>query len=172
MSAGWWWPHRDFVMVRNRPNAINRDDQGRLHSVAGPAIRWRDGWALYFVHGIRVPTTVVESPETLTIHDIQGEQNVEVRRVMIERFGHERYIRESGAKLVHRDDWGTLWHAEVPGDEPLVMVEVVNATPEPGTVDVFKTYFLRVPPTMRRAKEAVAWSFGMTENEYDPVIQT
>jgi hypothetical protein len=31
---------------------------------------------------------------------------------------------------------------------------------------------LRVPPTMKRAREAVAWTFGKTEAEYQPAIET
>jgi hypothetical protein len=50
------------------------------------------------------------------------------------------------------------------------MVEVVNATPEPdGT---YATYLLRVPPTMRTAKQAVAWTFDMTEDDYHLAAQT
>src|SRR5258708_19796990 len=46
------------------------------------------------------------------------------------------------------------------------MIEVINRTPEPDSS--FKHYWLRVPPTMRTAREAVAWTFpdfwGSTEN--------
>ncbi len=50
------------------------------------------------------------------------------------------------------------------------MVEVVNASPEPdGT---FRTYFLRVPPRTATAKAGVAWTFGLTEEEYAPLRQT
>lgn len=39
-----------------------------------------------------------------------------------------------------------------------------NSTPEPdGT---FRDYFLRVPPGMVRAKQAVAWTFGVSEEDY------
>ena len=46
-------------------------------------------------------------------------------------------------------------------DEPLRVVEVVNSTPEPdGT---YRRYLLRVPPTTRTAREAVAWTFGFDD---------
>jgi hypothetical protein len=49
-----------------------------------------------------------------------------------------------------------------PGD--LRIVEVMNGTPE---VDGSrKTYWLRVPPWVRTAGEAVAWTYGMTADEY------
>ncbi len=50
------------------------------------------------------------------------------------------------------------------------MVKVVNSAPEPdGT---FKDYFLRVPPTMQTARQAVAWTFGKESHEYAPVLET
>ena len=50
------------------------------------------------------------------------------------------------------------------------MVKVVNSTPEyDGT---FKDYFLRVPPEMTRARQAIAWTFDKKETDYDPELQT
>jgi hypothetical protein len=56
------------------------------------------------------------------------------------------------------------------GDEPLVMVKVRNSTPEPD--GAYKDYFLRVPPTMRTAREAVAWTFGLEAEDYKPTQET
>lgn len=168
--SGWWWPFSDTVIMTERPVVLVRDDRYRLHCETGPAISYSDGWGIWAWHGVRVPQQVIEAPQTLSANEITIERNSEIRRVMIERFGQERYIRESGAKLIHRDDWGSLWRAELNGDEDLVMVQVTNSTPEPdGT---FKDYWLRVPPAMRRAHEAVAWTFEQKEDDYSPVVQT
>ena len=52
----------------------------------------------------------------------------------------------------------------------IVMVKVRNSTPEPdGSV---KDYWLRVPPDMKTARSAVAWTFGMERNEYAPMMET
>lgn len=32
--------------------------------------------------------------------------------------------------------------------------------------------FLRVPPDMKSPRQAVAWSFGLEEHEYDPAVET
>jgi hypothetical protein len=90
--------------------------------------------------------------------------------MLLEHYGFDRYLREVGAARLHRDAAGTLWRAEVPGDEPLVMVEVVNATREPdGTRRV---YLLRVPPETRTAQEGVAWTFGLSEEQYQPLRES
>ena len=169
-SAGWWWPRARVCLVTERPIALHRDQQGRLHHEREMAIQYPDGWGVYAVHGVRVPAQVVCHPETLTRDQVSREENVEVRRVMLERFGVERYLRESNARRVHRDDWGTLWSLPVKRDEPLTMVEVLNSTPEPD--GSYRTYFLRVPPSMRRARQAIAWTFGMQEEDYLPTQQT
>jgi hypothetical protein len=58
----------------------------------------------------------------------------------------------------------------VPGDEPIVAVEVVNSTRAPD--GSFKRYWLRVPPEMSTAREAVAWTFGLRATQYAPEKET
>jgi hypothetical protein len=55
-------------------------------------------------------------------------------------------------------------------DEPLVVVRVENSTREPDGSK--KYYFLRVPPHITRAKEAVAWTFGLDSANYLPKKET
>jgi hypothetical protein len=98
---------------------------------------------------VRVPEKVILAPQSLTPNEIEKEANTEVRRVMIEQFGQERFLAESGAQEIHRDDYGVLFRKELASDEPLVMIKVVNSTPEPN--GEFKDYFLRVP--IRRMRE-------------------
>jgi hypothetical protein len=104
------------------------------------------------------------------VDQIQAETNAEVRRVMLEHFGYDRYLRECKAAKVHSDECGVLWRVSMAGDEPLVMVEVVNSTPEPDGTR--RTYFLRVPPNTTTARAGVAWTFGLAEEEYAPLAQT
>jgi hypothetical protein len=171
-SAGWWWPFEQVVILTERPCALAMagDEQGRLHHPSGPLVAYPDGWGIWAWHGVRVPRQVIERPDAITVSQIRTTRNLEVRRVLLERYGLDRYLRDADATLAQVDDYGRLWRCELPGDEPLVMVEVVNATAEPdGT---FATYLLRVPPAMRIAKEAVAWTFGMAADDYRPAVQT
>ena len=127
---------------------------------------------------------MIETPEKITVADIEGEQNAEVRRVKMERYGMAKYILDSGSKEIHRDDFGIVRRKDIPGDEPLVMVQVVNSTPEPdGT---FKDYFLRVHPDLRplltnqqfgdpqeiTGRNAVASTFGLRGEEYEPCFES
>ncbi len=169
-EAGLWcfWVCRDEVVAVPRPSIRIHDNQ--LHHEDVPAVSWPNGTEYYFWHGIPVPSEVVESPQSLTVACIDAETNSEVRRVMIERFGQESYLIEGGAVKVDQTDWGTLYRRPIAGEEDLVMVKVINATAEPN--GTFKDYFLRVPPHIQTAKEAVAWTFQESTDDYLPVVQT
>ncbi|MBN2118545.1 MAG: hypothetical protein JW730_18370 [Anaerolineales bacterium] len=109
-------------------------------------------------------------PDSITVGEVQAESNAEIRRVMIERYGQGRYLEDAGAKIIHSSGDRILYRQEIPDDEPLVMVRVLNSTPEP--TGEIKSYFLRVPPDITDADQAVAWTFGMTRDDYHPEMET
>jgi len=169
-SCGWWWSFDDVCVLTERPVRLARDERGRLHSADGPAVAYPDGWSLYAWHGTIVPADIILQPAMITVARIQREANVEIRRVLLERYGFDAYIDDSGSIPVHADDTGSLYRCEMAGDEPLVAVSVMNHTPE---VDGSrKRYVLRVPPDMTEAHQAVAWTFGLQPGEYWPVRET
>ncbi|MFB8384122.1 DUF6745 domain-containing protein [Streptomyces rubiginosohelvolus] len=169
-NAGWWWPYENAVVITERPDVLHRDEAGRLDHGEGPALAYGDGFALHAWRGMPVPAAFLDELSSLTPERIRAEENAELRRVMLEYYGYDRYLTESGAEPVHRDETGILWRIALDGDEDVVMVEVVNSTPEPdGT---YRTYWLRVPPTTRTAKDGVAWTFGLEGAAYAPVRQT
>ncbi|WNI14117.1 DUF6745 domain-containing protein [Actinacidiphila sp. ITFR-21] len=169
-TAGWWWPYERTVVVCERPMELHRDEAGRLDRSDGPALAFPDGFALYAWRGMPVPAGFLRELAALTPERIRAEQNAELRRVMLEHYGYDRYLDESGAVPVHKDETGVLWRIALAGDEDMVMVEVVNSTPEPDGTS--RTYWLRVPPRTRTAKEGVAWTFGLPAEAYEPVRQT
>lgn len=182
-SCMWIWAFENVCICCERPSTIHiRND--RLHNENGPALSFRDGWNLYAIKGISVPYWFIEEPHRITVEAIEKQTNVELRRIMINIYGQAKYIQDSGATVIHQDEWGTLYRKELPDDEPLMMVKVVNCTPEPdGT---FEDYFLRVHPELRpilpdktlgepqelTARNAVASTFGKTGREYNPDAET
>jgi hypothetical protein len=169
-SAGWWIARRDVALISERPTRICRDERGRLHAEDGAAVLYPDGWGVWAWHGRRVPERIIAAPETLTVAEINALPNAEVRRVAIQRYGQLEYFQNAGAKQLARDDWGTLYRVERPGDTPMLIVQVMNSTPEPD--GSYVDYFLRVPPTTRTPQEGVAWSFGKGVEGYAPLVQT
>lgn len=160
----------DVVIASERPVEIRRDSQNRLHSVDDtPSIEYADGWGVYSVHGMTIDPKIILAPETLTVEEIVNQYNLEIRRVMLERYGIEKFITDSGAELLNKDEFGMLYRMEMRHDS-FNMVRVLNRTPEPdGT---FRSYFIAVPPTMKTAREAVAWTFQMDGDEYNPLVET
>lgn len=160
----------NVAFLCQRPLTCHVDDRGRLHSDNSEAVSFLDGFKLYAWHGVFVPQEIIHRPDFITVFGIDMEPNAELRRVMIEIFGRERYLFQSGAILIDEDEHGALYRKELNNDEPLVIVQVTNSTAEPdGT---FKKYFLRVPPETGTVREAVAWTFSMNSAEYEPMIQT
>jgi hypothetical protein len=128
-------------MISDRPESLAVDSENRPHNDTGPFCRWRDGSALYAVHGVRVPAWVIERPERITPEKIGAEANSEIKRVMIERYGVARYVADSGARFIAECSAdhplkglrnARLLEMPTEGYErPLTVVELVNSTPEP-----------------------------------------
>jgi len=177
-SAGGASPHKNICLVSERHCVLNRDEHGRLHSIEDAACMYPDGWAIYAIHGVRIPEYVVKFPEKITIELIEIEENSEIKRVMIDQYDRDfigRYLQDSGAKLidVDIDQYGRpleLYIKYLKNDEAIVMVKVQNSSLEPDGSR--KNYFLRVPPHINKAKEAVAWTFEETIQTYKPAIET
>jgi hypothetical protein len=174
-SAGPWWAREGLAIVSERPVVSKFDERGRLHSTDGPALRWSDGFEIWALGGVTVPSWMVERPESITLRDISGAENVEVRRELIDLYGTARYLRGIRARLLSRDEFGRLWRWTETVTSPWgwrtweevhQVVEVLNATPEPDGSR--HTYFLHVPPDVTTAHEAVAWTFGLTAETYLP----
>ena len=167
-ESGFWYPFENIVFVSDKFKTLHQDNENRLHHESEMAMSFWDGYGFYSWHGVRVPEDIIK--KQFTAKDINKEENAEVRRAMTEIMGAEEYLKQSGAKSIHKDNTGELFMSTVKDDEPIVMVKLKNSTPEPD--GHFKDYFLRVPPTIKRAREAVAWTFGMSEKEYAPEVES
>jgi hypothetical protein len=197
LHSGPRFMHARFCIVSDRPEILHVEQRagvGRLHTLDGPACRWRDGFELHYIKGVRVKPTVTAGQ--FTYRDIDEEPNAEVRRVMVDRYdelhGRGAYLRDSGAEVLHEDkdmlgQPRRLLRKSMGDDEPIVVVEVKNSTPEPdGSI---KTYYLRVHPELRplpvpgvretlgdpqpmTCANGVASTFGRYGEEYTPAVES
>lgn len=160
----------NICFVCQHPKSQSFDEEGRYHNESKPSIIFDDGTEVFSWHGRNVPRHIIEQPEDITIEMIDRERNIEIRTILIDRYGISKFLEDSGARVIQQDEYGTLFERHFTNDEPLLVVMVKNSTPEPdGT---YKHYFLRVPPTTLTAKAGIAWTFSLSEDEYDPNIQT
>src|SRR5271163_723676 len=112
----------------------------------------------------------MKRPEEITCFDIFfEEQNVTIRLEMIERVGFERLLKMAGdaARKIHSSGRGTLYQIFLPGDPDYWMNILVAQCPT-----TKKRYYLRTPPNILDADEAVAWTFGTTPELYNPIKET
>jgi hypothetical protein len=167
-AGGWWCPFEGICIALDNPAELHFDAQDRLHNENGMAVRLADDWGLWAIDGVRVPDIVVRNQ--FSSLDIDSEPNAEVRRIMLNRYGITKYMLESGAQEIQHDECGRLYRKTLPDGKNLCLVEVINKTPEPD--GSFKIYHLSVPPEITSAREGVAWTFGLSKDEYAPQLET
>ncbi len=130
-------------------------------SLKGAPLRWR---------GVRVDERIALRPHELTAREALQEPNAERRRVMIERMGALRFVREADPAVLDedRDPGGErrLLRIELEEDEPLV--GLFCQCPSTG-----RQYLIRVPPQMKSCHQAAAWIAGFDEPSlYQPCLET
>src|SRR6266567_2175752 len=167
MVSGYQLGSKEARLVRKPIRLEERDEQGRWHSVSGMCLQYRDGWGFSAWHGVRVPEKLILHPDQLTKEDWLWEINLEVRRAMEERLGPDRFMELIGAKCIDQGRRGSLMEVDLGYDPERVAhyVQVRDASTQ-------RQYSLRVPPSIRRADEAVAWTFGLDEQDYQPAQET
>ncbi len=126
----------------------------------GFVLRWR---------GVQVSDRLAFESSALTGQEILNTDNVELRRILIERLGYETFLQQVGGIIrdCDRDAGGERQLICVPfeDDEPLMLLKVV--CPSTG-----HTHVLRVPPDLRTCHQAAAWIAGFDNpDDYHPAIE-
>ena len=173
LSAGYWWPNKDFIMVCDRPTKIARDSRGRLHCEDAMAIDWTDGWGLFMWHGTLVPAKLIMDPASVTREEVLAEKNSEVSRAYAERLGWERYFKLVDVERV--DQWtdkrtGLFYELydfknRLGENQPrLLKMEspVLNDDTKPH-------YIEPVDPKLKTAQAARRWQFRKENGEWPTV---
>jgi hypothetical protein len=168
------WTDDTLYWVAKPTVHVEKSAQGgrRLHNEHYAALE-SDVENLYFWHGVMVPAFVVVRPDWITLQHIENETNAEVRRILVERYGHERYLRESKAEMVDScpEDHALigmrtakLWRV---GD--ITMLDLLNSTPEPDGST--KRYVIPVDGDRydgRAGRECIAASASTWRRRGDP----
>ncbi len=142
------YPLKNIVVVSEKPRSIKMLD-GVLHCESGPAWEYADATRGWSISGVAVREQIVMRPETQTIYEIHAEPNEEVKRIRIERFGWERYLKDVGAKPVHsrRNDVDGTRESLMRTVEGMACL--VCACPSTG-----KVFALEVDPSLETCEQA------------------
>jgi hypothetical protein len=120
--------------------------------------------------GVNIDRRIAFHPEALSAGEILAETNAERRRVLLDRFGYQRFLRDAMAEVVDEDsDPGgprQLLRIRMEGDEDLVALSCHC----PSTA---RQYVIRVPPSTPTCRHAAAWIAGFDNpDEYRPLVET
>jgi hypothetical protein len=167
-NAGWIVPHEHVCWISERPSHLRTDARGRLHCSDGPALRYPDGWCAYAWKGVEIPAWMIEHPERITVATIGDTFEPVLRNCMIDIMTPECFVRTGMVDRVGEDETGVLWRKSWSVRGVIIgswsAVEVIDGTANADGSR--KRYFLRVPSRMRTPREAVAWTYGLTEQQY------
>jgi hypothetical protein len=147
----------DLAIIHERPEYILFDDEDRLHSETGPAVRYSDGFSVYSWHGVSIPGEWTDTPpspaEALAVRDL------EQRRAACEMVGWDTILEELSAVVIDEDSdplIGTLVEVNIPDIGKERFLRVVCGTG--------RRFALPVPPTMGTALSANAWTYDIDED--------
>ncbi len=151
-AAGPWWALDGLAIVSERPlTRLQSMPMAGCTPSDGPALAFGDGFTVHAWHGVTVDREVIEAPETITIEAIDGGAQRRAaarprRAVRVRSTRPRREVERFATRTRPVDSGNGRWARSTGGgeDEPLVVVEVLNSTPEADGSR--KTYFLRVPP--------------------------
>jgi len=157
LNCGWIYCSDEDVIIQDRPIKILFDEQNRLHCQTGPAIQYGDGFEVYSWHGVNVPAKWIRGE--LTSKEALKVSNLEQRRAACEILGWSKVLKELNSVVIDQDEdpmIGALLEVDIPDVGKERFLRVLCGTG--------REFCLPVPPDMRTALEANAWTYGIEPN--------
>ena len=142
------------------------DSENRFHSLEKPAIRWKGGSELYFIHGVSFPKDLWEKiiNKKLPAVEILRLPNIEQRYIALKLYGASNLLKELKADLIDKSDRNELYGlSNIIPDKTIKMLRYFCPTTK-------REYVKFVPYEFEKADEAQAWSFTLTLREYNNLI--
>jgi len=118
-----------------------------------------------YTRGVRIPGEIYEliASNRLNAKTILRIRNSAVRRVCLDELGYSVFLSQTEHEVIEKDgDYELVKIAWNKREEPICLVKVKCHS-------TGAYYTLRVPPTMQSVKEAIAWTFHMKKDRYNPV---
>ena len=153
-KASCWIACDNLCIVSQNPIIIHWQNR-ELHNESGMSVEYADGWGIYSINGVAVDEQIVMRPESQTIEQIRWEKNEEVKRIRIERYGWENFMRKVNAEAIDSRV------NEVDGThEGLFSLEGGMKTFVGKCRSTGRVYFLEVPSEVKTCEQAQTWFLG------------
>ena len=161
-NCSWIAPFEKTCLVFDRPTKLFFDSENRFHREGEAAIQFADGYGIYVYQGVRLPAKYgAVHPNLWKSTWLLEEQNAELKRVLIQGIGYDRICTELQA--IELDSWREYTLLIIDNDVDVEPIYLLKMTcPSTGYI-----HALRVPPTMRSAREAISWAnWGVDPEEF------
>lgn len=150
------YPYEEACIVCRNPIFVGWDDQNRVSATDRPAIEWADGFKIWAIEGHLADEQLIMHPETQTLEQIQKEENEEVRRIRINRYGWSKFIQDVGGEVrdvqsIRNGTEGKVWMESLMHARNENMDYTVLLTYDPSTG---RPYALEVPPDTMTCEQA------------------
>lgn len=190
-ADGYPYEHQSAICwVSEKPKFYKRNSNRQFHCENGPAIAWEDGFELYFINNVVVPKNLVMNPDQVKVEDVLTQRNAEVLRLMLAKMSPEKFVKNSGAKILDKDEVpsttlvpsakakGKMEAKSFVDKRSLLEIPTPNL-PDKKAVMVYlecpstghKT-LIGVPPRFNNVKAAVEWIEDINPNTHELVYQT
>jgi len=158
-------PFEDICLISEPAKKMTKDSSSRLHCEIGPAALYPDGFQVFAWHGVHFPPEWLDQkPTAKTALSLR---NTELRRVACEMIGWDSVLKQMKAKTINRDrdpEIGELLSLKGFSDIDEKFLRVRCGTG--------RDFVLPVPPDMRTARQANAWTWGLEGDQYKPEVRT
>lgn len=122
-------------------------------------IEFAEGWQEESLSNLNDFLLLIQ--ENLEPKKVLEVKNAEIRRYLIKRIGYEEIKNDVQAEVLHQD--GTSELLKFKSGECYVKVKDSSTERE---------YLLYVPEWTKTCKQGIAWTFGLEEKEYNPIIES
>ncbi len=161
-NCGWVYFFEKTCVICHRPTKLLFDEENRLHGEGEAAIEFLDNYQIFAYQNVILPEKYGRfHPHQWQPYWLLSETNAELRRVLIQGIGYGRICQELGA--IELDSWREYTLLKINSDvdvEPIYLLKMI--CPSTGHIHV-----LRVPPTMKTAREAISWTnWGVDPEEF------
>ncbi len=127
--------------------------------------KWNDKTADTLGENLRDYLKLIDSVEgSLDPTEVFSIRNQEIRRFIMKRIGYKTIKKNAAVAVLHKDGDSELLSVIIKGEREKY-VKVKDSSTE-------REYLLYVPENITRCKQGIAWTFGLSEDEYNPIKET
>ena len=164
INGGFRWMHPKFCLVSDFPQILRVNSRNQPHAEFGPSHRWRDGFSIWHLNGVRVEQWMAEShPDDLDARRVLQIKNVDQRREVIRRMGSERLVAQLEAKVLDVET------REVGGRYELLAIDMNHGEPwrflKMNNQSIGAVHVEAVPRQCETVRHAINWRASQDINQ-------